>query len=139
MVNNENRHTNYDWHNYKILIAEDEEANFILLQYYLKKTGVQIVWAKTGLEAFTCFKENKKDIHLILMDIKMPEMSGIDAFVSIRKISPEIPVIAQTAYAMNNDIEEIQKIGFNDYLIKPINPTKLFEFIDKYIHNTPQD
>jgi PAS domain S-box-containing protein len=136
LLKKENIQTNYNWSNYKIMIAEDEEANFTLLHYYLKKTGVQIVWVKNGLEALSYFKENIKDIHLILMDIKMPEMNGIDAFVNIRRISPEIPVIAQTAYAMNNDIDEIQKVGFNAYLIKPINPTKLFEFIDKLIRDS---
>jgi len=123
----------YNWSKFKIMVAEDEQANFDLLNSILKKTGIQVVWVKNGLEAIDYFDKYSKEIDLILMDIKMPEMNGIDALLAIRKIEPSIPIIAQTAFAMNNEIEEIQKSGFNEYLVKPINSHKLYSYIDKYL------
>ena len=66
------------------------------------------------------------------MDIKMPEMDGYEAVKQIRMFNKTIPIIAQTAYALSNDIEKIMKSGFDDYITKPIDKNLLFESIDKY-------
>lgn len=83
-----------------ILIAEDEESNFLLLKTILKR-HCNILHAKTGKELLEIYKEQHAD--LILMDIKMPEMNGIDALKEIRKFDTEIPVIMQSAYAFENE------------------------------------
>ena len=72
---------------------------------------------------------------LVLMDIKMPEMDGIEALKGIRDLSPDFPVIAVTAYAFEENIREIMNSGFNDYLIKPIRCSTLKEKLDAILHN----
>ncbi|GAG21787.1 unnamed protein product, partial [marine sediment metagenome] len=86
-----------NWTGKKILIAEDIHVNFILLEAILKGTNVDLVWAKNGKEAVEiCIKND--DIDLVLMDINMPEMNGLEATAEIRKHKKNLPVIAQTAY-----------------------------------------
>lgn len=85
-----------------ILIAEDEESNFLLLKTILKK-HCNVLHAKTGVELLDIYKEQHAD--LILLDIKMPEMNGIDALKEIRKFDQDIPIIMQSAYAFENDME----------------------------------
>ncbi len=93
-----------------ILIAEDEESNFLLLKTILKK-HCNILHAKTGVELLEIYKEQHAD--LILLDIKMPEMNGIDALKEIRKFDQDIPIIMQSAYAFENDMEAARQAGSN--------------------------
>jgi signal transduction histidine kinase/ligand-binding sensor domain-containing protein/ActR/RegA family two-component response regulator len=115
-----------------ILIAEDEESNYKLLANYLTKSRVKIVWARDGREAIDLAKESKPDV--ILMDIKMPVIDGIEASIEIKKNFPSLPIIAQTAYAMKNEIQEILEAGLDSYLVKPIKKTELLEMVKKYIY-----
>jgi signal transduction histidine kinase/CheY-like chemotaxis protein len=114
-----------------ILIAEDEESNFKLLETYFRNTHAQIIWVKNGQDAIQAIMDHAVD--LILMDIKMPQMDGIEASIKIREINPEIPIIAQTAYAFKHEVEEFLKSGIDDYLVKPIHKSKLFAMIKKYL------
>ncbi len=123
---------NYNWERKKILIAEDEETNFLFIEAILEDTKAKLLWAKSGIEVINQFKQNK-DINLILMDIKMPEMDGLTAAKKIREIDPNVPIIAQTAYAMSEDKNKCLKAGCNDYLTKPINHRLLLSTIDKYL------
>ena len=91
-----------------LLIAEDEESNYLLLKTILHKY-CNLIRAKTGLEALALFKENEVD--LILMDIKMPEMTGIESLKEIRKLSKDIPVIMQSAYVFDSDMEAAKEAG----------------------------
>lgn len=124
---------NYDFSGKKILIAEDERTNYLFLEALLKRTNATLIWAETGKSAL---EEVKKDdsIDVILMDIKMPEMNGYEATNEIKKIKPEIPIIAQTAYALAGEKEKILNAGCNDYLSKPIMGKVLLEKINKYIN-----
>ncbi|RPH33288.1 MAG: response regulator [Bacteroidales bacterium] len=122
----------YSWVNKNILIAEDEENNFQYLKMLLRASKVNIIRARNGREALTLFAQNKSD--LILMDIKMPIMDGVKAAQLIRKENKVIPIIALSAYAFNQEIEDIRKEGFNEYLVKPINPSKLLALLDKYFN-----
>jgi len=126
----------YNWDCKKILIAEDEETNFLFIEAILEDTKAILFWAKSGLEVINQFNQNK-DIDLILMDIKMPEMDGLTATKKIREIDPNVPIIAQTAYAMSEDKNKCLKAGCNDYLTKPINYRLLLSTIDKYL--TPKE
>ena len=101
-----------------LLIAEDEESNYLLLKTILHKY-CNLIRAKTGLEALALFKENEVD--LILMDIKMPVMDGYEATAEIRKVSASVPIIAVTAYAFAQDEQRIINSGFDAYTAKPIN------------------
>lgn len=115
-----------------ILIAEDEIFNFQFLKEFLRPTMANVIWAKSGFEAIEKVKEYK-DIDLILMDIKMPELDGYEATKRIKKINPDIPIFAQTAYAMAGDKKTNKNAGFNEYLTKPIKTSELLKLLIKYI------
>lgn len=119
-----------DWKNLVLLIAEDEEVNYILLNELLEPTGVTILWARDGLQAVELVNSIKK-IDAILMDIKMPVMNGYAATMEIRQINANIPIIAQTAYAFTEDRQKAEAAGCDDYLVKPINSVELFDKLDR--------
>lgn len=114
--------------NITILIAEDDNINFLLLDKILKSKTCKIIRAINGLEAVEICGNNN-DIDLVLMDIKMPKLSGYAAFEKIKLLRPELPVIAQTAYSSSDEYEKIKKAGFAGYISKPINKEKLFALI----------
>lgn len=119
-----------NWVQKSILIAEDEETNYYFLEEVLKKTNIQIHWAKDGLDAVDLVKRNKFD--LILMDIKMPVLDGYEATKTIKSIS-KIPIIAQTAYAMTTEINRCYQSGCDDYISKPINSKELLEKMKRFL------
>ncbi len=114
-----------------ILVAEDDNINFILIEKLLKMHGFKIIRAKDGAEAVQLCKENK-EIDLIFMDIKMPNLNGYEAFQKIREFNTEIPIIAQTSYSFSEEIDRIKEIGFNDYLSKPLDKVKIATLLKKY-------
>ncbi len=121
-----------DWSEKKILIAEDEETNFLLLVEYLEPTSIQIFRAKNGLEVFEILKDTLPD--LILLDIKMPKLTGFEVIIKLRALNITIPVIAQTAYTMVGDREKILTSGFDDYIPKPIDEDLLLTKMEKYLN-----
>jgi signal transduction histidine kinase len=120
-----------DFNEEKILVAEDEHLNFILLREILSSTGATVEWAKNGKDAIDEIKMNN-NYCLVLVDIKMPIVDGYETFTEIRKIDKDIPIVAQTAYAMSGERDAILKYGFNDYISKPINKEELFLILKKY-------
>ncbi|MGC8823199.1 MAG: response regulator [Bacteroidales bacterium] len=122
----------FQWENKKILIAEDVDINYFLLVEALKKTKANIVRAVNGKEAVELCK--KESFDLVLMDIRMPEMDGIEATREIRKFNPTIPIIAQTAFGDENDIQRIVAAGCNTHISKPINLKTFLSVIKKYIN-----
>ena len=109
-----------NWKDKVILIAEDEDVNFRFLEAVLQKTQTQILRAKTGKEAVELCKNIGK-IDLVLMDIKMPEMNGFEATKIIKKMRPDLPVIAQTAFAAQDEQVRCQQAGCDDIITKPID------------------
>lgn len=120
----------YHWSNRVVLITEDEEVNFFYLKTLLKKTEARVLRAKNGKEAIEIITEHKGDIDLVLMDINMPVMDGYEAMRIIKEKHPNLPIIAQTAYTLNNDRRKCLKAGFNDYIAKPINKVALFRLVN---------
>ncbi len=119
----------YHWNNRVVLITEDEEVNFFYLKTLLKQTEARILRAKNGKEAVDLIAEHQGEIDLVLMDINMPVMDGYEALRIIKSRHPHIPVIAQTAYTLNNDRHKCLEAGFNDYLAKPVNRVALFRMV----------
>ena len=115
-----------------ILIAEDEETNFIYYKEMLKQYGVKILWVKTGSDAIHSVKVNQ-EIDIVLMDCKMPEMDGLTATTQIKKIRPDLPVIAQTAFAMADERQKCIEMGCDAYISKPILKEELFRIFWKYL------
>jgi CheY-like chemotaxis protein len=114
-----------------ILIAEDIDNNYDLLNIILRK-DYNLVRAVNGIEAVRLFSEVNPDI--ILMDMKMPEMGGLDATRLIRMQSQTVPIIAVTAFAFESDREVAIKAGCDDFLSKPIDIPVLKSLIKKYLN-----
>lgn len=112
-----------------LLIAEDNESNYILIQALLK--GYNLIHAIDGKEAIELFRIHHPD--MILMDIKMPVMDGYEATAEIRKENAQIPIIAVTAFAFSQDEERAKQNGFNDYIAKPLSSETLKRIINKYL------
>jgi len=123
----------YNWINRVILVVDDTPTNFMLIKTALRDTGLEILWAKNGLEAIEIC-ENNPQIELVLMDIRMPVMDGYEASNKIRAVRPGLPIIAQTSYAMQGDKEQSLTAGCTDYIPKPINLEDLKQMINKYIN-----
>jgi len=119
----------------KILIAEDDFASFLYLQKALMGDGVTFIRSTNGEETVEIVKSNS-DISVVLMDIKMPGMSGLDATRKIRQFNKSIPIIAQTAYSLSGDRDLAIEAGCNDYISKPINRKELQNLIKKYTGRT---
>jgi len=120
--------------NLKVLIAEDDNSSRLLLIEYIKNYSKDILEAENGSVAIDICK-NDSDIDLILMDIQMPLINGMDATQEIRKFNKDIIIIAQSAFTLPGDKEKFINAGCNDYLSKPINNNKLLEMINKYFPN----
>ena len=116
-----------------ILIAEDDNTNYSYINALItREVNAKVLHASNGREAIELFKANR-DIKLILMDIKMPEIDGFEATRQIKLIEPDVHIIAITAYAMSGDEERILSAGFDGYLSKPINKKSLFEMIGEFV------
>ncbi len=113
------------------LIVEDEDMNFIYLKQIFKLTKGNIDRVKTGESAINHCKE--KDYDFILMDIQLPDMTGIDATKAIRKFNPSIPIIAQSAIKTEDEIESVLEAGCNDVLTKPFKLEDFSEKIQKFL------
>ena len=113
-----------------ILVAEDTDSNYILVRAILGKS-YHLERARDGMEAVTMFEELHPD--LILMDMKMPNLDGLDATKIIRELSPKIPIIALTAYAYECDRQAALKAGCNEFLTKPYKQEELKELIERHL------
>ncbi|MDP4187267.1 MAG: PAS domain S-box protein [Bacteroidota bacterium] len=121
-----------DWSNHLILITEDDLIGFKLLQGILRRTQIQIIRATDGMMAVETCKNNDK-IELVLMDIQLPGIDGYEATREIKKFRPNLPIIAQTANAMEEDRWKCYNAGCDDFVSKPINFDKLLNTIAKYL------
>jgi len=120
-----------NWEEKVVVIAEDEQINYLFLKAVLKPTKAKIIWTKTGRETIDVCNSEKVDI--VLMDIKMPDLNGLEATEEIKKNFPKLPIIAQTAYAMEEDEQASMESGCDDYISKPIRPDNLLTIMSKFI------
>ncbi len=107
-----------------IMVVEDLEVNYKLIEAMLKKTGANILWAKTGKEALEIFS-NTPYLSLVLLDLNMPDISGYDILIKLKEEREDLPVIIQTAYAMNGEKQRCILAGCNSYITKPIQMEQL--------------
>lgn len=113
-----------------ILVAEDEDSNFELVKIVLAKR-YRLIRAKNGIEAVTFAEDEKPD--MILMDIRMPDMNGLDATRIIKEVHHDIPIVALSAYAFDENIREAKTAGCDDFLAKPFRVEDLIEMVSKYV------
>jgi PAS domain S-box-containing protein len=117
-----------------ILIADDDEVSLFVYKKILEKASIKFVVVRNGLEAVEIC-HNNPEISLVLMDIKMPEMNGLDATQKIREFRKDLPIIGVSAYAMIGDMDKAVNVGCNDYLTKPLNSDLLLSAINKHTQN----
>ena len=128
----ENTKSDYSWKEKVILVGEDELINFRLIEIMLSKTFVTLIHAKTGTETLKIFQNTQK-VDLILLDIKMPEMDGIEVTKEIRNINLHVPIIIQTAFALEEERLKSMKAGCNAFLTKPIKQKELLQILESFI------
>ena len=114
----------------KILVAEDEDSNYELVRIVLSKR-YRLVRAVNGIEAVTLCEDEHPN--MILMDIRMPGMNGLDATRIIKEVNHDIPVVALSAYAFDENIREAKAAGCDDFLAKPFRVEDLLDMVEKYV------
>jgi DNA-binding response OmpR family regulator len=115
----------------KILVVEDNFMSYKLMEAHFKRANLTILHAADGLTALSLFKSNP-DIDLILMDIQLPGINGLQVTRSIREINTEVPVIATTGNAFEDDRIACIEAGCTYYFTKPINFSELYGILDKH-------
>ena len=128
----ESKQQTYDWSSKTILLAEDEEINYLFIRKLLASTNVNIKWVNNGQKAIEAFSQDPA-INLVLMDIKMPVLNGIEATRIIKSRYANIPVIAQTAYANDDNRKEIIRAGCDEFIAKPINTNLLMSVLGRFL------
>lgn len=123
---------NWNWETKKVLIVEDDSFNAELLTEFLARTGVKIIYADNGEKAVKIFSENP-DTDAVIMDIRLPELNGIEVTKLIREVRPDIPVLAQTAFAMEEDRLMARSAGFNEFMVKPLNKNEFLKILAPYL------
>ena len=116
----------------KIVIAEDDSANYLYIESFLKRSNSDVIWAKDGNQLIEIFR-SEPSLDMILMDIRMPALNGLEATRIIRRTNETIPVIALTAYAFADDREKSLEAGCNDFLAKPVKIEELSKTIARYL------
>jgi CheY-like chemotaxis protein len=112
----------------KVLIVEDNMSNQLLLEYYLKGLGYEYKVASNGEQALNKFKDQGFD--MVLMDVEMPVMNGIEATKHIRLLDQKVPIIAVSAYVEGALMDKCQEVGMNDFVRKPYKKKEILQVID---------
>lgn len=123
----------FNWKDKTILIVEDNNSSYMLLKYYLMHTEAKIIHTISGKDAIEICKSNP-DIDVVLMDIQLPDLNGYETTTQIKKHRSDLPVIAQTAYAMAGDIDKSKDAGCDDYIAKPYDKEKLLSVLSEYLN-----
>lgn len=113
-----------------VMVVEDLKSNFLLVKALLNPY-FNIIWAMNGMEAIE--KARTENVDLILMDVKMPVMGGLDATKGIREFDKQVPIIALTAYAFDSDREAAKEAGCSAFLAKPLKKQELFATISQVL------
>jgi CheY-like chemotaxis protein len=120
-----------------VLVAEDDEINYIYIREIFRGTGAVILHAVNGKEAVEMVQNNDK-IGIVLIDIKMPVMNGYEAIKKIRDLRPHLPIIAQTAFALSDEMVKAFNAGSNDYISKPFKKDQLLDLVKKHLFPNEQ-
>ncbi len=122
-----------NWSKYTLLVVEDERTNYNLLMIMLRSSKVNLIWAKDGEQAIELMEKHQNEIDLVLMDIRLPLINGYDVTKIIKKMKPTVPVIAQTAYALDVEIQIAKDAGCSAYITKPIERQQLLDTIMAFL------
>jgi len=116
--------------------VEDDSPNFLYFKSLLKKTGCKIIWKKNGQEALEWIQDSDSEFDLVIMDILIPFISGIELTREIRKNNKSVPVIVVTAYISKEIKEKSFLAGCNEFMVKPVLPDHLLDVLATYLRDT---
>ena len=120
------------WNGKSILIVEDIDSNYQYLFATLNRSGAELIWVRKGEEAIELILSGRP-VDLVLMDIQLEGIDGYSVTKELKRLRPQLPVIAQTAFAMKGEKEKSQAAGCDEYLAKPIRPSDLLKTISPYL------
>lgn len=115
-----------------ILVVEDEERNWLLIRDIIELCNGIAIWAESGMQAIDKIS-NDDQIKMVLMDLQLPFMSGIETTRKIREINKKIPVIAQTAFSDPELLHKCTKAGCNKYILKPLSIKEMYNILGDYL------
>jgi len=115
----------------KVLIVEDDDFNLLILRFLLAHYAEEIIVARNGREAVEKYLSNA-DMHLVLMDLNMPEMDGFEATSQIRSYNPTVVIVAQTTLNSDSDRQKAQKVGCNSFINKPVSRSIIARLMEKH-------
>ena len=127
----ESLESNINRSDYKVLIVDDVVSNVLLLKILLTNEKFQVCTANNGTSCIDMARKEHPD--LILMDIRMPDMNGLDATRIIKEVNHEIPIVALSAYAFEENIRNAKEAGCDDFMAKPFKVENLIEIVKKYL------
>lgn len=122
----------YSWEGKTVLVVEDNETSNIYFEAALRKTKAKLLWAKNGLDAIEIVKKTEH-VDLILMDINMPKMDGIEATKVIKEMRPETIIVVQTAFILSGEERLCHEAGCDEFITKPIRLKYLLATINNYL------
>jgi CheY-like chemotaxis protein len=117
----------------KILLVDNEDFVVDILLRILKHLGYEVCVAKSGQEAINIFQKNEEEIGLVILDMVMPEMSGLETLVQLRKINPKIKIILSSGYEIDEDIQSVIDEGFSDFIQKPFGVNQVSSKIEEIL------
>jgi CheY-like chemotaxis protein len=120
-------------HSYNILVVEDDDVSYMLLNEILSTYSVQLFRAYDGVEAIEIIQKNRSIYDLILMDIRLPKLNGYHATQKIKEINPTIPIVAVTAYAHSQGIIDCYNSGCDDFIAKPFDINRILKIVEHYL------
>ena len=115
-----------------ILLAEDDKLSVSYFKAVLSGEGFEVIHVDNGIDAVETVRSNP-ELSMVLMDIKMPQKSGVEAAREIRSFNTALPLIAQTAFALAGDKETILDAGFNAYITKPVSREDLLDMVKRFL------
>lgn len=124
----------YDWRDKIVLVVEDDDANYLYFKSLLKKTAAKVVWKKNGHDALKFINDSDQQIDLVILDVLIPFVNGIEVTKELRRSRKTLPVVIVTAYTSKEIRQSCFLSGCNEFLVKPVLPEKLISTIARYLH-----
>ena len=115
-----------------ILVVDDEERNWLLIKDIVELCNGVPIWAESGMQAVSKVKKDD-EIKMILMDLQLPFMSGIETTRKIREINNKIPIVAQTAFSDPKLLHKATKAGCNKYVLKPLDVQEMYNVLEDFL------